>query len=53
MFLVAMAALVLTGCSKTATVTVDPGLGNNTQPAVDCHVVVPNPDYQPTKNPTP
>lgn len=51
-FLAALAALVLTGCGKTATITVDPGMGNGVSPAVDCHAVIPNPDYHPTTGAT-
>lgn len=48
--IVAVTALTvaLTGCGRTATITVDPGMGNNVAPAVDCHAVIPNPDYHPT-----
>lgn len=34
-------ALALTGCTRTATITVDPGM-NGPQPDVKCEVIVPN-----------
>lgn len=46
-FLAAVVALILTGCTRTATITVDPGM-NGPQPDVECHVVVPNANHQPT-----
>src|SRR5689334_11744312 len=52
LIILAITAAALTGCeSKTATITVDPGLGGKF-PAVDCHAVIPNPDY-PLPTPTP
>lgn len=44
---VTLLAISLISCeSKTATITVDPGLGGQ-HPYVNCDVGVPNPDYVP------